>query len=78
MKYSKSRPFFAEFGFLEEITLTLYVLETPDAFNTVTNAYVMHTEINLSRVWKRLKKRTENATSLFDIVTDGRMANTKM
>jgi len=38
---------------LEEITLTLYVLETPDAFNTVTNAYVMHTEINLSRVWKR-------------------------
>jgi hypothetical protein len=53
---------------LEEITQTLYVLETPDASNTVTNAYVMHMEINV----KDFKKSTENATSLFDTATDGR------
>ena len=35
---------------LEDITLTLYVLETPDASNTVTDAYVTNMEINVSRV----------------------------
>ena len=34
---------------LEETTLTLYVLETPDASNTVTDAYVTNMEINVSR-----------------------------
>jgi hypothetical protein len=33
---------------LEEITLTLYVPETPDASNTVTDAYVTNMEINIS------------------------------
>jgi hypothetical protein len=39
----------------EEITLTLYVPETPDASNTVTDAYVMNIEISVSRVLMAVK-----------------------
>jgi len=56
---------------LEEIALTLYVPQTPDASNTVTDAYAMNIGIDLSRVRRGLE-RTENATSFFDITTDGR------
>jgi len=46
---------------LGEITLTLYVLETPDASNTVTNAYVMHMEIIIT--YREFGKDTDGRTS---------------
>lgn len=68
---------------LEETTLTLYVPETPDASNTVTDAYVTNMEINESRGLMTVKNvlRTRPVSSTLlpteePAIRDSRMEDT--
>ena len=56
----------------EEITPTLHVPETPDASNTVTDAYTKKWSTLKCADFKRADIRTENAAGFFDIATNGR------